>query len=114
MKLPKMTLIAATALFAVVLLGIFLYRVWPGSPAFPQIPEPSVSPLEAGRIDLNTADLQLLVQLPGVGEAMCRRILQYRRDCNGFTSIWELENISGFTPALIERLRDYITIGGES
>lgn len=112
MKLPKWTMAAAAVLFTLVLLGIFLYRIHPGGPAFAEIPQAVMPKDTVGRIDLNTADLDQLTLLPGIGEELGQRIIEYRELLGGFTSIRQLAKIQGLSASRIEKIRDYITIGG--
>jgi competence protein ComEA len=62
------------------------------------------------RIDLNRADHAQLLQLPGVGEALVKRIEEYRRERKGFRSVDELRKVGGIGPALLERMRPYLYV----
>ncbi|MGH9678254.1 MAG: ComEA family DNA-binding protein, partial [Candidatus Acidiferrum sp.] len=63
------------------------------------------------QLDLNRADTVQLMQLPGVGEALARRIDAYRQEHGGFRSLDELREVSGIGPATLERLRPFLYIG---
>lgn len=58
------------------------------------------------RIDLNTAELDQLTTLPGIGPAMAKRIIATRP----FNTPEELQNISGLGPAVVERLLPFISV----
>jgi competence ComEA-like helix-hairpin-helix protein len=62
------------------------------------------------RLDLNRADRVQLVQLPGVGEALAGRIVDYRAEHGGFHSVDELRRVSGVGPAVLERLRPFVEV----
>ena len=62
------------------------------------------------RINLNTATLNDLETLPGVGPVMAQRILQWREINNRFSSIEELQEIEGIGPKLFSRLRDLVRV----
>ncbi len=64
------------------------------------------------RIDINTASLQQLQLLPGVGEALAQRILDYRTEHGRFVSLKELMNVSGIGNKKFEQIEPYIKIGG--
>jgi len=62
------------------------------------------------RIDLNRADLAALVQLPGVGESLARRILEKRREKQGFRFVEELLEVQGIGKMTFERLKDHVFV----
>ena len=61
--------------------------------------------------DLNKADTIELDALPGIGPALARRIVEYREEHGGFSSVEEIKNVKGIGDALFEKLRDLITAG---
>lgn len=63
-----------------------------------------------GRIDLNTADKQALMTLPGIGESKADRILEYRQAHGRFGSTEELMNVSGIGSGVYEKIKDYIKV----
>ena len=60
----------------------------------------------AGPVHLNTATLEQLDALPGVGPVTAQKILDYRQKHGAFTSLEELDAIPGIGAARIEQLRD--------
>ena len=63
-----------------------------------------------GRVDLNTASKELLMTLPGIGEARAEAILAYRSEHGRFRSIEEIQNISGIKSSLFEKIREKIMV----
>ena len=63
-------------------------------------------------IDINTADLYTLSSLPGIGETLARRIIQYRETHGPFAQPEELLNVEGLGPGKLELILDYVTTGG--
>lgn len=63
-----------------------------------------------GSVDLNTADAAALDALPGIGPALAARILEHRASIGGFTSVDELDDVSGIGPVVMERLRPLVTV----
>ncbi|MFL5448764.1 MAG: ComEA family DNA-binding protein [Gemmatimonadales bacterium] len=62
----------------------------------------------ASPLDLNTASISELDALPGIGPSKAAAILQYRERQGRFSTVDELERVSGFGPAAISRLRDQL------
>lgn len=62
------------------------------------------------RVNLNTATLEELQTLPGVGEAIARRILEYREASGGFLTIEQIMEVSGIGEAKFAQMKDLITV----
>lgn len=63
-----------------------------------------------GKINLNTATAEQLMELPGIGEAKAVSILEYRAKAGKFTGIEELMNVSGIGEAMFEKIKDKIVV----
>ena len=63
----------------------------------------------AGRINLNTATREELMQIPGIGESKARLILEYREKNGRFESIEDIMKVPGIKDASFQKLKDYIT-----
>lgn len=61
-------------------------------------------------VDINTDNLFLLCQLPGIGEAKASAILEYRKENGDFTSIEELLEVPGIGEAIYNNLKDLVYI----
>ena len=61
-----------------------------------------------GLVNINTASLQELCTLPGIGTATAKKIISYR-ESNPFMSIEELMNVSGIGTARFEAIKDLIS-----
>jgi len=62
------------------------------------------------QIDLNHAGRAELLQLPGVGESLARRILDYRHEYGGFHRVEDLRRVKGIGPLTLEKLRPWVCI----
>jgi competence protein ComEA len=60
------------------------------------------------KVNLNTADLEELQQLDGVGPATAEKILEYRTEHGGLGSVEDLDEIDGIGEKSIENLRDQV------
>lgn len=70
----------------------------------------SASPSAVNGVNVNTATLEELMTLPGVGESRAKAILEYRTKKGGFRSPDELKQISGIGAKIYERMKDQIRI----
>ena len=64
----------------------------------------------AGLVNINTADRERLMTLPGIGESKAQDIIAYREKHGDFVSIEELMNISGIKESLFEKIREKIVV----
>ena len=62
-------------------------------------------------VNINTASLEELRTLKGLGPTKAYAIIAYRNAHKGFKSIDELDNVPGIGPATLARVRDYVTVG---
>lgn len=67
---------------------------------------------EAGKIDINTATAAELTQISGIGEVLAQRIVDYREEHGGFTSMEELANVEGIGEKRLAAIMEAATIGG--
>lgn len=65
----------------------------------------------AGRlVNINTADAELLMTLPGIGEAKAKSIIDYRTDKGPFGKIEDIMNITGIKQSVYEKIKDAICV----
>lgn len=74
-----------------------------------QVSTTSNAPVD-GLIDINTATIAELDELPGIGEVLGGRIIAYREENGPFTSVDELSNIEGISTRLVDEIRPYVTV----
>lgn len=61
-------------------------------------------------ININTASLDELMQIPKIGEVKALAIINYRETYGWFKTIEEITNVSGISESLFEQIKEYITI----
>ena len=71
-------------------------------------PTPTRTPL--GKINLNTATIEELDVLPGIGPAIAQRIVEYRTQNGEFKQIEDLKKVRGIGEVLFNQVKDYITV----
>jgi competence ComEA-like helix-hairpin-helix protein len=64
----------------------------------------------AGPINLNTATFAELVGLPGVGEVLAKRILDYRAQHGKFARVEELEKVKGIGKSKVRALKAHLIV----
>ncbi|EOH99797.1 comEA protein [Enterococcus haemoperoxidus ATCC BAA-382] len=79
-----------------------------------EVPEKSSASQESqskdtSKINLNQASETELQSLPGVGQKKAQEIIRYREENDGFKSIEDLKNISGFGEKTFDKLKESIT-----
>jgi competence protein ComEA len=61
-------------------------------------------------VNINTADATALEALSGIGEVLAAAIVQYRDEHGPFTSIDQLQDVSGIGPSTMEDIRDQVAV----
>ena len=123
-KQPLSLLAAITCIFCTFTLGFFFGRNQNQDTVFlsslPREPRhtaaletiPISEPLEvAFPVNINTAGVDELTALPGVGETLAKRILSFREVNGAFDAPEELLNVEGIGSGKLEAILDYITTG---
>lgn len=62
------------------------------------------------KVNINTADIDKLTSLPGIGEAKAGSIISYREDHGAFQSIEELKNVEGIKDGVFNKIKDLISV----
>ena len=65
---------------------------------------------ESGKVNLNTANINELTALKGIGEKKAQAIVDYREKQGKFTTVDQLADVSGIGPATLEANRDMIIV----
>lgn len=63
------------------------------------------------RVNVNTASVNELDGLPGIGPAIAQRVVDYRTEQGPFRTVDELARVNGISSAMVDELRAEITVG---
>ena len=63
-------------------------------------------------MNINTANVEELTSVPGIGQTTAQRIVEYRRKYGKFYSVNDLLNVKGIGESTLEDIRSFITVGG--
>ena len=64
----------------------------------------------SGKISINTATLEELQTLPGIGEEKAKNIIKYREENGLFTAIEDLTKINGIGESIFAKIKENITL----
>jgi competence protein ComEA len=77
-------------------------------PVVGEVVEAIPTPTGGDGLRINSATVEELTLLPGVGPVLAARIIEYRDDRGGLTELSELDAVSGIGPRLLEQLAPLI------
>ena len=72
-----------------------------------------LSAVALAAVNINTADVQELTSLPGIGPVKAEAIVDYRTKNGEFTTLDDLEKVKGIGPKIREKLEGEVTLGEE-
>ena len=120
-------LAVVTALFVGFTLGLFVGRnSGSGTVTLAVSPQMQTAPTTAATaaaetvpeetvsfpVNINTADVDTLTALPGIGRVLAERIVAYRRQNDPFRAVEEIMKVEGIGEKKAEAILDLITVGG--
>lgn len=76
----------------------------------PPLAERQPELVNTGPLNLNTATVEDLDSLPGIGPAIAGAIIKYREEHGDFQTIEEIQNVSGIGAAKFEQIKDLIAV----
>jgi len=72
------------------------------------------TPVLTGVVNVNTATVEELQLLPGIGESRAQAMVDERKRRGGFKSLDDLKEVKGIGDASLERLRPFVRIDGKT
>jgi competence protein ComEA len=86
----------------------------PALSAQTKAPAPQAAATATAPVNLNTATVEQLATIPGVGPKMAERIIDYRQKNGGFKKVEDLMNVSGVGEKSFLKMKPLITVGTPS
>jgi len=119
MKNGKAIILCTIGLLLACILGIFTGRNLPDDRIYLE-QESSTNSKETTQqtdaeiqiVNINTATKEQLMDLPGIGDVLAQRILDYRQEHGDFSAPSDLLNVSGIGEKTLFEIMSYITVGG--
>jgi competence protein ComEA len=71
-------------------------------------------PAPTGKVNINTATAEQLQTLPGVGEKLAARIVEYRQKSGSFKTTQELMNVKGVGQKNFTKIEAFLSVGDGS
>lgn len=65
---------------------------------------------EGAKVNINTAGVEELDQLPGIGPAIAQRIIDYRNEHGEFKKVEDIQEVKGIGDAKFSEIKDSITV----
>lgn len=121
----SMLILVVSGIFAGFLLGMFVGRRAGGQILYVAPTEtmlPSYQQTEAAEqtqpesteatapVNINTADAETLMTIPGVGQTLAERIISYREEWGDFIAPEELMEVDGIGEKKFEQIRAYVIV----
>ena len=113
MKKPALiAIISVSAALLVFLSGIFIGRS--SAISLPAASPASVVTTTQGsnndRLNINTANILQLQELPGIGEVLAQNIVDYRDSIGGFSSLYQLLEVDGIGNTKLNNILELICL----
>ncbi|MHC6645963.1 ComEA family DNA-binding protein [Alteromonas sp. HB246098] len=62
------------------------------------------------RIDLNSATVEQLISLPGVGQSKAKAIIKYREEVGPFLEVAQLTQVKGIGEKMLSKIENYVRV----
>ena len=66
--------------------------------------------INSDKVNINTADIDVLSTLPNIGESKAKAIIEYRNSNGNFTTIEAIKEVKGIGESIFLKIKDLITV----
>ncbi|MDP5031445.1 MAG: helix-hairpin-helix domain-containing protein [Paraglaciecola sp.] len=88
----------------------FLFSISPLVLADSVVDKTKAMQMKMQKINVNTASLDELTALPGVGKKKAAAIIEYREKMGKFTSLDQLADVKGIGKKMLEKMKDHVSL----
>ena len=74
----------------------------------------AAKPTPTGKVNINTATVEQLQTLPGVGQKLAARIVEQRQKSGSFKSVQEILTVKGIGEKNLAKIQAFLTTSGET
>ena len=67
-----------------------------------------------GTVNINTATVEQLEMLPGIGESRAKAVIEARKRSGGFKRVDDLLSVKGIGESSLDKLRPFLTLEGKT
>lgn len=113
-KRELIPIVAVCALFLIACAAVFVTNLVPRG-GYEVLTERAPAAIESVKlsegelVDINSASVEELVTLPGVGRSLAERIVEYRETNGAFGSPADIMQVKGIGEGIYSNISDYIT-----
>jgi competence ComEA-like helix-hairpin-helix protein len=65
---------------------------------------------DIGKVEVNSANQESLMSVPGIGKKIAQRVIERRKEKEGFKELADLKNIKGISEAKYEKIKGYLYV----
>jgi competence protein ComEA len=101
-----------TRILMAAILGVAVSAAVASAQSKATTPKAAATATATAPVNLNTATVEQLATIPGVGPKMAERIIDYRQKNGGFKKVEDLMNVSGVGEKSFLKMKPLITVTG--